>query len=318
MDRKFAIKLGITLSLLIYIALKIDWHQITATVSDIRLLPFFTSYLVLLVCSIPLAIRLRILLKPTVLQLSLNRLIQVQFISQFYSVLLPSGVGISIARWYKITQNRLGRRVFVVVTLIERAMLTLTLLLCTGIPLLFVQDEAVRSFRSSALPVIFLLIFLCFFFFSFFLHPWVYEKFTLTMRWLESRFRSDLLGKILRVYEDFGIYIDKRHLLIKAFLFHSLYQGLSFLYFCLLFVAIGVTLPSVTILWISMLVMLVLTLPITIGGLGVREAGFAWLLALYGIDPEKGVILGGMIFIHLILNVGVGAVLNMLEKGHAF
>jgi uncharacterized protein (TIRG00374 family) len=136
------------------------------------------------------------------------------------------------------------------------------------------------------------------------------------MRWLESRFRSDLLGKILRVYEDFGLYIDKRHLLFKAFLFHLLYQGFTFLQFYLLFAAIDLNFPSLTILWISMLVMLILTLPISIGGLGVRETGFAWLLALYGIDPERGVILGGMMFIHLILNAGLGAILNISEARH--
>jgi uncharacterized protein (TIRG00374 family) len=133
------------------------------------------------------------------------------------------------------------------------------------------------------------------------------------MRWLESSFRSDLLAKILRVYEDFGLYIDKRHLLFKAFLFHLLYQGFTFLHFYLLFAAIDVNFPSLTILWISMLVMLILTLPISIGGLGVRETGFAWLLALYGIDPERGIILGGMMFIHLILNAGLGAILNVSE-----
>jgi uncharacterized protein (TIRG00374 family) len=314
MDRKFLVKLGITLSLLAYLAFKVDWSLIKATISNLRLLPFFSSYLILLLCSIPLAFRLRILLKPTVLQFSLKRLIQVQFISQLYSLLLPSGIGVSIARWYKITQNRLGRRVFVVITLIERVMLSMTLLLCTGIPLLLSKDEAIQSFRSSVLPIIFLLIFGCFFFFSFFLHPWVYEKFSLTVRGIQSRFSSGLPRRILGVYEDCGLYVDKRHLLVKSFAYHLLFQALNFLRFYLVFVALGVDLPFITILWISALVLLILSLPITIAGFGLREMGFAWVLALYGIDPERGVILGGMISLQVFLNIGIGAILNMLEK----
>ena len=314
MDRKFLIKLGITLSLLVYLGFKVDWHQINAAISHINLLPFAFSYLILLLCSIPLAMRLRILLKPTVLQFGLKRLIQVQFISQLYSLLLPSGIGISIARWYKITQNRLGRRVFVVITLIERVMLSMTLLLCTGIPLLLSKDEAIQSFRSSVLPIIFLLVFGCFFFFSFFLHPWVYEKFSLTVRWIQSRFSSGLLRRILGIYEDCGLYVDKRHLLLEGFAHHLVFQALNFLRFYLVFVALRVDLPFITILWISSLVLLVLSLPITIAGFGLRETGFAWVLAFYGIDPERGVILGGMISLQVFLNIGIGAILNMLEK----
>ena len=317
MDRKFAIKLGITLSLLAYLGFKVDWHQIYSTIFRIKLLPFAISYLILLLCSIPLAIRLRILLKPTVLQFSLSRLVQVQFVSQFYSLLLPAGVGVSIVRWYQITQNRIGRRVFVVITLIERAMLSMTLLLCAGIPLFFTEDEAILSFRSSVLPIISLLVLGCFFFFSFFLHPWVYEKFSLTMRWIQSRVKSGLLGRILGIYEDCGLYIDKRRLLIKAFIFHLLYQSLNFIRFYFVFVALGVDLPFITILWTSALILLVISVPFSIGGIGVRESGFAWFLALYGIEPGKGALLGAMISIQFFLNVGMGAVLSMVGARHS-
>ena len=137
------------------------------------------------------------------------------------------------------------------------------------------------------------------------------------MQWMQSRFSSSHIEMILGIYEDFGLYKEKRDILLKAFLPHLFYQGLSFLYFYLMFGAMDLNLPPATILWISMFVMLILTLPITIGGLGVREGSLAWLLALYGIDPERGVILGGMIFIHLILNVGLGAILNLLETAHS-
>ena len=66
-------------------------------ISNVSLLPFACSYLILLLCSIPLALRLFTLLKPTVLQFGLKQLVAIQFISRFYSILLPSGVGISIS-----------------------------------------------------------------------------------------------------------------------------------------------------------------------------------------------------------------------------
>lgn len=314
--QKIFIKLSITLLLIAYLVINADWSLMKETIAGIQLFPFIGSYIVLLICSIPLALRLRTLMGPTVLKFRLRQLIQIQFISEFYSVLLPSGVGVSLARWYKITRNKLGRRVFILVTLIERGMLATTLLLCTGIPLLFVKNEALQLFRSSALPVIFILLFICLLFFSLFLNTAVYQKWSIIMRWIQSRFSSELVQKFLGIYEDCGLYIDKRHLLIKAFIFNLIYQVLTFMRLYLIFVALSVDLPAITILWISMLVFLIMNLPISIGGLGVRESGFAWLLVLYNIEPERGALIGGIVSIQMFMNTAIGAVFNMLETKH--
>lgn len=317
MYRKIIIKIVVTILLLAFLAYRVDLREIGVTIGNIRWLPYIGSYLILLLCSIPLAIRLQILMQPTVLDFHLKRLIEVQFISKFYSVLFPTGIGISIARWYKITQNRVGRRVFIVITIVERVMTAMTLLLSVGIPLLFAGDPSIQPFRSSVLPIIFLLVFICILFFLILLYPYAYGIYAMLMKRVESKFRSDLAGKIVGVYEDFGLYLHRKHLIRKAFAAHLVYQGMSFIYFFLLFMALRLELPWVTILWISMLVMLILTLPISIGGLGVRESGFALLLGFYGIDPEKGVVLGGLIFIHLILNVVLGAILNLIENDYS-
>ncbi|MBL6995924.1 lysylphosphatidylglycerol synthase transmembrane domain-containing protein [Desulfobacula sp.] len=312
-NSKWLIKFGVTLLLLIYLGFNMDWDLIGKTIFSIKIFPFIVSCMISLLSSIPLAIRLRILLKPTVLEFSLIRLIQVQFISQFYSLFLPSGVGVSIARWYKITQNRYGRGMFFAITVLERAMFLMTLLLCAGIPLLFAKDEAIQTFRSSILPVIFFLLVGCFLFFSFFLHSKIYNKFSLIIRWIQSKFSSNLIRNILGIYEDIELYVKNRHLLIKAFIPHMFFQALDFIHLYLLFVALSVNLPIITILWISMLVLLIMTIPFTIGGLGVREAGLAWFLSLYGFNPETGVLLGGMMFMQLCLHAGLGAILNILE-----
>jgi uncharacterized protein (TIRG00374 family) len=134
------------------------------------------------------------------------------------------------------------------------------------------------------------------------------------MQRVQSRFRSSLARRILGIYEDCGLYVDKRHLLLESFAYHLLFQALNFLRLYLVFIALSVDLPFITILWMSALVLLILSLPITIAGFGLREMGFAWVLTLYGIDPERGVILGGMISLQVFLNIGIGAILNTFEK----
>ena len=82
----------------------------------------------------------------------------------------------------------------------------------------------------------------------------------------------------------------------------------------LVFTALNVNIHPLSVLWISMFVLLIVSLPISLGGIGVRETGFAWLLSIYGIEPEKGMLVGGMISIQFLLNVCLGAVMNIFEK----
>ena len=314
MGIKNKVKSGVTLLLFMYLAYKVDWIQAGKIIANIRLLPFVLSYCILLLSFIPLALRLSVLLQPTALQFSLKRLVEIQFISQFYGMLLPSGIGLAVVRWYKITQNRSGRRVFVVVTIIERVMLVLTLALCAAVPLFFVKDESLQGLRGSVLPVLSLIILVCLLFFAIFFSPWMYGKFSLFMQSIQSKFNIYWMKQILGIYEDFGLYLNKQHLLSRSFFFHLIFHALIFVRFYLVFTSLDIDLPPVTILWISMLVLLILSLPITLGGLGVREAGFAWFFTLYDIGPERGVVLGGLLSVQLLFNQGIGGLLSLAES----
>jgi uncharacterized protein (TIRG00374 family) len=315
MNYRFLLKLIVTILLLALLGLKVDWERIRLAVGEIRLLTYAAAYLVLLVGLVPLALRLRVLMEPTKISFSLGYLIRVHLISLFYGMFLPSGVGIAIARWYQITRNGVGRRLFAVITLIERAMLTLTLLLCAGVPLLFVGDERIMDFRSSALPVIFIMLAACGLFFSCLLIRGVYRNMALLMQWAQSRFDYDSLRKLFGAYEYFGLYMEKRPLLFKALVMHLVFQAFIFVRFYLVFASAGVEIDPLTVLWVSMLILLVVTIPVSLGGVGVREAGFAWLLGLYGVEPEKGMLVGVLLSLQVFFNAGIGAALNMLDAG---
>jgi uncharacterized protein (TIRG00374 family) len=313
MNLKFLLKLFITLLLLVWLGLKVDWERIRTAAGNVQLVPYAAAYVVLFMGFVPIALRLRVLMKPTEIRFPLSYLIRIHLISLFYGMFLPSGVGIALARWYQITRNGVSRRLFAVITLIERAMFTLTLLLCAGVPLMFIDDERIMGFRSSALPVIIIFLGACGLFFACLLIRGVYARMVSVMIWAQSKFKYESLKKIFGVYEYFGLYMENRLLLFKAFGIHLVFQMLIFIRFYLIFEAAGVGLESLTVLWVSMLILLVTIIPVSLGGVGVREAGFAWILGLYGVEPEKGMLVGVLLSIQVLFNAGIGAVLNLRE-----
>ena len=62
--------------------------------------------------------------------------------------------------------------------------------------------------------------------------------------------------------------------------------------------------------WVRSAVQLAAMLPISLAGIGIREGGFIVLLEPYGVPNDEAVALGILVFSSLILNAGVGAVLE--------
>ena len=317
MPYKFLIKLAVTFILFSYVFSKVNWHEMPQIIQNTNLTLFFFSYLLLLLSSLPMAFRLKILLKPTVFKLGLRRLIEIQFISQFYGAMMPAGIGIAIARWYKVTENKVGRRIFFTITILERAMLLLPLLAASGLMLIILNDNIIKSIKSSALPIIGLLFIICFLFLSCFWYQGVYRHISKIFQWLQSKARKDYLIQILDVYKDSNLYFDNRNLLTHAFFFSLLFQLLFFIRIYLIFIALNIDLSFTTILWVSIFVVLLINIPISFAGFGMRESGFALMLSFYGISPAQGMLVGGLMSLQVLMHVGIGAILNILEKKNA-
>jgi uncharacterized membrane protein YbhN (UPF0104 family) len=77
---------------------------------------------------------------------------------------------------------------------------------------------------------------------------------------------------------------------------------------------LGVTLPLSVWFAVVPLVALAMVLPISIGGVGVREGGLAFLLAPSGVPAEQAVAIGLLWFLTTIANGLVGGLLFMLDR----
>jgi hypothetical protein len=61
-------------------------------------------------------------------------------------------------------------------------------------------------------------------------------------------------------------------------------------------------------------VLLLQTLPISFAGIGLREGAYAYLLTLYGLPPEKGVLIGILFFSQMLIMAFVGGVFELTDK----
>jgi len=308
------IKVAVSALFLFIIAYKVDLGQLWSALRSMNIVYFSLAFLSLMLAEVPLVIRLQLLMRPTSLQYGFGRLFRIDLISRFYAFFLPAGLGSTLSRWHKITQNKVGRGQFVVVLLVEKSLFLSITLLSVGIPLLLVKDPFADTFKSGFLPFFWMLIVALSVFYFFLLVPRFQNAFMRIGRHVHWE-STGRLGNIMnRIWNAAGIYGGHWSIFLRSILFSLLVQAFVLVQLFLLFMALDITLPFLTIIWISSLVFLLQTLPISFGGIGVRESGFAYLLSFYGIPPEKGVLLGLLLMALLILYALVGGVLELTDK----
>jgi hypothetical protein len=99
--------------------------------------------------------------------------------------------------------------------------------------------------------------------------------------------------------------------LLKALVLGGVFQCLAVLILQRIAAAIGVQVAFVDWCWIFAAVSLLLLLPITIGGIGLREGALVTLLAGFGVTAEKALACSLALFGLQLLAAGAGAVMDL-------
>ena len=91
--------------------------------------------------------------------------------------------------------------------------------------------------------------------------------------------------------------------------FSLLIQGFSALAAQLFFTALGIEIPYVANLFATSVFFIVFVLPISFGGIGVREVAFIMVYGLFGIEPETAVLVSLFQFSAILVSNAIGAAL---------
>ncbi len=310
----FLLKLSVTLVLVFLLSRQIDWLLLRQIFADIERGPFWLSYVFVVAGELTVAWRLSVLLQPTAIRLSVLRLWRIGFISRFYGILLPAGAGSAVAKWYKITGNKVGRGEVAVATLLEHALNLLVLTLSVAVPLWISADSRVDPIRRplllvSAAVVIPLsagLVLMC----SRFL---LRRLVSTTSRWVRRRGVSRLAAGVTRLRHA-GLYREHPQVLLSAAALSGLALAAVVLRMAFLFAAVRVDLTLGAVWWVGSLILLLQMLPISVAGIGLRESAFAYCFQLYGLGYETGAAAGVLFLAQMILTAVIGGVFEWLGR----
>lgn len=101
--------------------------------------------------------------------------------------------------------------------------------------------------------------------------------------------------------------------LFKATVISIMCYYLGYLTSLIICFSLGIELPFFPIAWIVSLSTIIVLLPISISGLGVREGVTIYFMSMYGITPEKSLAFSAMGFAIIAFIGLIGGVINMLD-----
>jgi uncharacterized protein (TIRG00374 family) len=264
-----------------------------------------------LLCGVVLTIisswRWRILLHSKGIDISLFRLISFYFIGRFFNLFLPTSMGGDVVRIVSVATHSGEKEEALASVFVERLVGMITLLAVSICALFF-------GLRNYDLPVITASLF--FVAGLSVLILWlVFDKRLLARIsvFLGNRFHPALgvLGKITRVQGVIRDYKDNPLVMVKVF-------GVSCLFYFMAIVNVWVSarafVPDVA--FSSMLlavpaIMLVMNLPVSIGGLGLMEASYTLIFPLFGYTPALALSVALLMRFKTLVYGGVGAILHL-------
>lgn len=280
-----AIKACVTIALLYWLINKIDVAQIGPLLA--RLPPGYVAAAIAIHIMVFVlgAIRWWILLRPAGVHLPLLHVLPSYFLGVLFNNLLPTSVGGDVVRVLHLKLAGSNGQALISSTLIDRAVgLAALISMATAAVLLAADSDGLAVLSTSLLAVASIIVAILLLLFAPFTTRLVDS---LIRRFEHTHVRRWLLGTI-RLCQGFA---GAWRSMSLAFLLSLLLQSTLIFAYALLATGLHINLPLAAFFAVIPLVFVAASLPISVGGLGVREAALVSLLSMQGVEAQSAVAL---------------------------
>ena len=236
----------------------------------------------------------------------IKQLFLLSLIAQYYSLILPGQIAGEVVKMYKLGHGHQCAERVAVSVVIDRVTGLISLIL-VGLAGLIWSKEGI----SEHITPWFVLFFIILAGVLFSLH---FSSFEVAVRKLflliqNSFHRAEkIVNTGFRFIDAWRQYLRNPLILLKSLFYGIAFQLINVCIYLMFANAIGISLPFSDWCWIFGVISMVVFLPITIGGIGLREGGFVFILGNLGILSEKALALSLSLFGLRVLGAFIGGI----------
>ena len=286
---KYFFKLFISLSVLVLLIYSTDLEELASSFYSINVNSIIYAFCLILVIRVIMALRWKVLLDFYKIRATIIKLVEIMFVSNAVGHLLPSGVGADIIRVYELSKNEGSTEKVLASVFLDRVFGLLSMLLVALLAAWYAHFTGqlgwtVPLLISSAVLLIPLAI--------------IVTRYTLSKN-VRLNTERELIIKITEFYNRFVTALRKTAIPVYGIfvlvLLSVIVQFIRSLVFMCLFIGLGADIAIVNYFIFIPIVFILMLLPISIGGLGVRETALFAFFGPYGLSVATCTV-AGLIF----------------------
>lgn len=318
---KIVIRIGFSAGILWFLITQIDIAAFGRLVAgaDIRLI--VSAALIVLIIRVMMAIRWQLIIVAHGHVVPFREILEISFVSVIFDRVLPGGVGGDLARGYHLSRRigGLAKLADVAKTvLIDRVIGVYSMFLLALLGGLYVEGAS-----SPSATVIALFAMNAAFVVGWFTRSWFRAWFQMLFRIGEGRDgrQGGMRGKSVRRIAGLALTMTDMtpvsNVLVRLLGLSFAIQFLRCVIFAVVYQSLGASVEIAYFVYFVPLVMVATIMPISIGGLGVREGLLAFFFAGVGVATDVSVGAGLIVFVVQGVAVVPGILLLMVQRGVA-
>ena len=297
--------------LLIYFLIRTQFKDISSVTgiirsADIILLLLAASTHIFGICIT--VVRWKTLLKTQKMDLSFGFLISSAFVGLFFNNLLPTSVGGDIYRAYDVAKKT-GRPVEISLSVVLVGRLTgMISTMVFAIAALFLGFTTIGE-RSVIIPIA-IFFFICLVVVFLVLNPSVLKLGRIISK---IKFLNKIKQKLTNTYQTFLNFKKFKWALVRVFTYSLLLQFSVILFYYFVARAFGIELGLISFLFIVPIVTIIAMIPISIGGIGLRENSLVFIMVALGAVRERAALSSLTIFLFLLFFGIIGGLVYIIR-----
>lgn len=305
----FWIRCIFSTGVLIYLFTLLQRSRFSTVVLHTNLTYVWIAPVLILISFYFAAIRWHLLLSSLQIYQSISQSFRIYLVGSFYSIVLPGVIGGDAIR---ISMSALNQKQpfwsIALSVLIERILGLIVLLIIGSFAAPFIPQDFINQWGVSIIKVLYtttsivLVVSLM-----------VYGLIQITSEiWLLEKVNIKVLNKFSQILISIKKIAPKQ--LIFVALGTALFQSTDIITSFILAKSLGISLPLSTFFVVIPIVSVVTLLPISLGGLGVREGVLTYLLSKIGVIPADAVLCSLLIYTNRLLVSLIGGIIQLLGK----
>ena len=302
---RVAIKLAIPLFILGYLFYTRDLSELKVHILQTNPWIFFVSFLLLCIRNIIGAFRSRVLLNYKKLSYPLTVLAKYYFIGNFFYLVFLEILVRDHARGYYLYNSSEEKKEAISSIVVERFIGTASLMFLSILSVLGAGFLGLNVLHNNIIKIIFVTFLLsCLFVILFF-----YERTDRFFKRLIPATASSKIKTLVEFISEVITYNKAPSVLWYTFSISLLFQFIGVIATYLVALSINSTVPFIYFMILLPVVWFIGMIPVSIGGIGVREGSLVLLFSTVGMTDEMGIAIGLLWFVQ---NLGLGLIGGVL------